>query len=73
MSLTTANVNVKDDQVRTRNTKLDELMIRGDEPTIRGDEFLYKLIKHSTRRIEISTVFSYDSPIPFLWKVSYII
>ena len=40
------------------NTKLDELMIRGDETTIQGDEFLYKLIKQSRRRIEIATVFS---------------
>ena len=58
MNLITANADVKDDYVRTMNTVLDELMIRGDESTIRGDEFLYRLIKQSTRRIEIATVFS---------------
>ena len=47
---------------------MDGLMIRGDEPTIRGDEFLYKLIKQSTRRIGIATVFSYDSPGSFLME-----
>ena len=41
-------------------------MIQGDEPTIRGCEFLYKLIKHGTRRIGIATVFSYDSLGPLL-------
>ena len=41
-------------------------MIQGDEPTIRDDEFLYKLIKRNTRRIGIATVFSYDSPDPLL-------
>ena len=58
MNLITANADVKDDYVRTMNTVLDELMIRGDESTIRDDEFLYRLIKQSTRRIEIATVFS---------------
>ena len=43
-------------------------MIRGGEPTVRGDEFLYKLIKQSTRRIEIATVFSYDSLDPLLME-----
>ena len=43
-------------------------MIRGDEPTIRDDEFLYKLIKQSTRRIGIATVFSYHSPGPLLME-----
>ena len=43
-------------------------MIRGDEPTIRGDEFLYKLIKQSTKRIVIATVFSYDSLGPLLME-----
>ena len=49
MSLTTANVNVKDDWVGTRDTKLGRLMIRGDELTIRGCELLSKLIKQSTK------------------------
>ena len=43
-------------------------MIRGDEPTIRGDEFLYKWIKQSKGRIGISTMFSYDSPDPLLME-----
>ena len=49
MSLTTANVDVKVDWVGTRDTKLGELMIRGDELTIRGCELLSKLIKQSTK------------------------
>ena len=49
MSLTTANVNVKDDWVGTRDTKLGRLMIRGDELTIRGCELLSNLIKQSTK------------------------
>ena len=68
MNLTTANVDVKNYNLRIRNTELDELTIRGDEPTIRGDEFLYKLIKQSIRRIEIATMFSYDSPGPLLME-----
>ena len=43
-------------------------MIRGDEPTIRGGEFLYKLIEQSTRRIVIATVFFYHSPGPLLME-----
>ena len=43
-------------------------MIRGDELTIRGCEFLSKLIKQSTRGIRIATVFSYDSPGPLLME-----
>ena len=49
MSLTTANVDVKDDWVGTRDTELGGLMIRGDELTIRGCELLSKLIKQSTK------------------------
>ena len=43
-------------------------MIRGDEPTIRGGEFLYKLIEHSTKRIGIATVLFYHSPGPLLME-----
>ena len=43
-------------------------MIQGEETTIRGDKFLYKLIKQSTRRIGIATVFSYDSLGPLLME-----
>ena len=49
MSLTTANVDVKDDWVGTRDTELGELMIRGDKLTVRGCELLSKLIKQSTK------------------------
>ena len=40
MSLTTVNVDVRDDWIGARNTELDGLMIRGDEFTIRGCELL---------------------------------
>ena len=43
-------------------------MIRGDEPTIRGDEFLYKLVKQSTRKIGLAIVFSYNFPDPLLME-----
>ena len=43
-------------------------MIRGDEPTIRGDEFLYKLVKQSTRKIGLAIVFSYNFPGPLLME-----
>ena len=49
MSLTMANVDVKDDWVGTRDIKLDGLMIQGDELTIRGCELLSKLIKQSIK------------------------
>ena len=49
MGLTTATVDVKDDCVGTRDTKLGGLMIRGDELTIRGCELLSKLIKQNTK------------------------
>ena len=49
MSLTTVNVNVRDDWAGTRNTELDGLLIRGDELTIQGCEFLSVLIKQSTK------------------------
>ena len=76
MSLTTANVDVKDDWVGTKNTELDGLMIRGDELTIQGCELLSKLIKQSTKgdwdRYSVLLSPSECRP-PFLWKVSYII
>ena len=76
MSLTTANVDVKVDWVGTRDTKLGELMIRGDELTIRGCELLSKLIKQSTNGDwdRYSVLLSpFERCSPFLWKVSYII
>ena len=47
--MTTANVDVKDDWVRTKDTELGGLMIQGDELTIQGCELLSKLIKQSTK------------------------
>ena len=49
MSLTTVDVDVRDDWIGTRNTELDGLMIRGDELTLRGCEFLSSLIKQSAK------------------------
>ena len=49
MSLTTVNVDVRDDRIGTRNTKLDGLMIRGDELTIRGCDFPSGSIKQSMK------------------------
>ena len=76
MSLIMANVDVKDDWVGTRNTKLDGLMIQGDELTIQGCELLSKLIKQSTKgdwdRYSVLLSPSERRP-PFLRKVSYII
>ena len=52
-------------------------MIQGDELTIQEWELLSKLIKQSTRRVGIATVFSWELflilSFSFLWKVSYII
>ena len=76
MSLATANVDVKDDWVGTRNIELDGLMIRGDELAIQGCELLSKLIKQSTKgdwdRYSVLLSPSGRRP-PSLWKVSYII
>ena len=49
MSLTTVDIDVRDDWIGTRNTELDGLMIRGDELTLRGCEFLSGLIKQSAK------------------------
>ena len=38
-----------DDWIGIRNTKLGRLVIRGDEPAIRGCELLSKLVKQSTK------------------------
>ena len=60
MSLTTVNVDVRDDWIGTRNTELDGLMIRGDELTIWGCVLLSGLIKRSTKR-GMSAFFSLQS------------
>ena len=60
MSFTTVNVDVRDDRAGTRNTELDGLLIRGDELTIRGCEFLSGLVKQSTKG-DVSLSFSLRS------------
>ena len=50
MNLTTASMDIKDDQARTRNREMNEF-------TVRGGKFLYKSIKHVTSAILIATVF----------------
>ena len=50
MSLTTANVDVKDDWVGTKDTELGGLMIRGNKLTVQGCELLYGSIEQSTKR-----------------------
>ena len=49
MSLITVNMGVRDDWIGTRNTKLEGLMIRGDELTVRGCEFLSGSIEQSAK------------------------
>ena len=58
MSLTTVNVDVRDDWIGTKNTELDGLMIQGDELTIWGYEFSSGLIKQSTKE-DVSLLFSF--------------
>ena len=50
MNLTTASMDLKDDQARTRNIKLNEF-------TVRGGKFSYKSIKQVTNTTLIATVF----------------
>ena len=71
-SLTTVNVDVRDDWVGTRNTKLDGLLIQGDELTIWGCEFLSGLIKQSMRG-DVSLSFSLRSPLPCGCYLHYIV
>ena len=72
MSLTTVNVDVRDDWIGTRNTELDGLMIRGDELTLRGCESPSGLIKQSAKGG--CEPFFLLSVVPlFLWRASYII
>ena len=49
MSLTTVGLDIGDNLIGIRNTELDELVIRGDELTIRRCELLSKLVKQSTK------------------------
>ena len=66
MNLTTAIMDSKDNQARTRNIELNEFPVR-------GGEFSYKSIKPITSIILMATVFSFSFSIPSSWKVSYII
>ena len=50
MNLTTASMDLEDNQARTRNVELNELIIR-------GGKFSYKSIKHVTSAILMVTVF----------------
>ena len=50
MNLTTASMDIKDDQARTRNIELNEF-------TLRGGKFSYKSTKHVTSAILIATMF----------------
>ena len=50
MNLTTASMDLEDDQERTRNVELNEFIVR-------GGKFSYKSIKHVTSAILMVTVF----------------
>ena len=50
MNLTTASIDLEDDQARIRNIELNEF-------NVQGGKFLYKLIKHVTSAIFMATVF----------------
>ena len=59
MKLTTANMNLEDDQASARNVELNEIVVR------RG-QLSYKSIKHFVSAILIATVFFFYFPNPFL-------
>ena len=64
MNLTTASMNLEDDQARTRNIELNEF-------TVQGGKFSYKSIKHVTSAILIVTVFFLPFFLPFLWGLYF--
>ena len=67
MKLTTASMDLKDDQASTKNIKLNEIVVR-------GGQLSYKSIKHVISVILNTTVFFFSIfPIPSLWRVFYII
>ena len=53
MNLTTANMDLEDDQTRTRNIKINEF-------TVQGDKFPYISIKLIISIILMATVFSFS-------------
>ena len=59
MNLTTASMDLEDNQARTRNVELNELIIR-------GGKFSYKSIKHVVSAILIATMFFLYFFDPFL-------
>ena len=63
MSLTTVNVDVRDDRIGIRKAELDRLMIRGDKLTIRGYEFSSGSIKQSMKG-DVSPFFLLPPTIP---------
>ena len=63
MSLTTVNVDVRDDRIGIRKAELDRLMIRGDKLTIRGYEFSSGSIKQSTKG-DVSPFFLFPPAVP---------
>ena len=60
MNLTTASIDLEDDQARTRNIELNEF-------TVREGKFSYKSIKHVRSAILIAIVFLPLFFSPFLW------
>ena len=59
MNLTTASMDLEDNQARTRNVELNELIIR-------GGKFSYKSIKHVTSAILMAIVLFFSFFDPFL-------
>ena len=66
MNQTTASMNFKDNQARTRSIDLNEF-------TVQGGKYSYKSIKLITSIIQMAIVFSFSFSIPSSWRVSYII
>ena len=60
MNLTTASMDLEDDQARTRNIELNEFIVR-------EGKFSYKSIKHVTSAILIATMFLPPFFSHFLW------
>ena len=67
MKLTTASMDLKVDQVRTKKVKLNKF-------TVQGGIFLYKLITVGYKyNFDCYNILSLSFLIPLLWRVSYII
>ena len=61
MNWTIANMDLNDDQIRTRSTDLNQF-------TVRGGKSLYKSARPNTSIILMATVFSFSFFDPFLMK-----